>query len=252
MFLTRIPIPGKWNIGTAEVGRSTVFFPLVGAGIGALQWLLLRILISISGQIGHRSVPPFALPAPVLAVLVIAFGVWITGALHLDGVADMADGFGGGRTREDVLRIMRDHAIGSYGAVALILILALKFASLYVLIERGTGLAYLIIAPVLARWSIVVLGLVLPYARAMEGGLGAAATLVDRREALFSTAIAFAITVWVGGWRGVVCLLVCLAASGWNARVCMRRIQGITGDTLGANTEVCEALVLAVGCILPS
>ena len=252
MFLTRIAGPRTWEVGAVEVGHSAAFFPLVGAAIGASQWCLLWAILGIAGHAKQVFARPIALPASVLSILITAAGVWLTGALHLDGVADMADGFGGGRTREDVLRIMRDHLIGSFGAVALILVLALKFASITVLIDRSKALPYLIIAPALGRGSMVALGFFLPYARSVEGGLGGSFQYVGRLELLLSssTAIAFA---FLAGWRrGGVCVLVTLLASAWNARICMRRIGGITGDTLGANSEICEALILATGTILSS
>jgi cobalamin synthase len=108
---------------------------------------------------------PLWLPSPVVAVLIIAVSARLTGALHLDGLADMADGFGGGHTREDVLRIMRDHVIGAYGAVALILLILLKLAALSALINDDGDATYLIIAPVLGRWASTPLGHFLPYAR---------------------------------------------------------------------------------------
>ena len=250
MFLTRIPIPGKWNVGASEVGRSAVFFPLVGSGIGGCQWLLLQILLGLSALIGKYQPHPVAVPASVSAILIIALGAWLTGALHLDGLADMVDGFGGGHSREDVLRIMRDHSIGAFGAVALILVLGLKFASISFLIVQPRGSIYLILAPALARWTIVAIGFLLPYARSAEGGLGAAAAQITLTELLGATVIAGTIAVLLARWHSVLFLLVSIAASAANGWLCMRRIQGITGDTLGANTEICEALILATGCYL--
>jgi cobalamin 5'-phosphate synthase/cobalamin synthase len=188
----------------------------------------------------------------VLAVTLVIVGVWITGALHLDGLADMADGFGGGHSRADVLRIMRDHSIGAYGSTALILALALKIASILSLIEHGVGAVFLVVAPAVARASVVVLGYVLPYARAVEGGLGGASQYTGVGEVLFSSLSAIALAIGLAGWRGGVALVVTAVVSFWNGRLGKRKIQGVTGDTLGANVEVCETLVLAVGAILAS
>lgn len=252
MFLTRVPVPGKWNIDAADVGRSTAFFPLVGAGIGAVQCGLLAITLRISQYVEQHYGHPYVFPAPVLAVLIVTSGVLMTGALHLDGLADMADGFGGGRTREDVLRIMRDHAVGAYGAIALVLALALKIVSIVSLIEHGFACRFLVVTPALARASIVVLGFLLPYARSAEGGLGGIAQYVRMVEVLSSAFTALALTVWLGLWRGGIALALTATVSFWNARVCRKKIQGVTGDTLGANVEICEALVLAAGAILNS
>jgi adenosylcobinamide-GDP ribazoletransferase len=250
MFLTRIPVPWYRPDAPDNLGRASVYFPLVGLGIGALQWSLLRGVTllgeRISAYAGHR----YIFPSQLLALLIVIVGVTITGALHLDGLADMADGFGGGRTREDVLRIMRDHSIGSYGAIALILVLAVKVTSIGLLTERNGAFPYLLAAPLLARWAIVPLAFFLPYARAEEGGLGTMREGTGRFQLLASTIFTLGVVLWMGGWRGAVCMAACILASLWNARASMRRIQGMTGDTLGANTEICEALVLTAGCLL--
>src|SRR5258706_378737 len=112
-FLTRIPVPSQWSFDAADVGRATRWFPLIGALIGIAYYLAFRAL------------SPFLSPL-VIGLMLVGLEAILTGALHLDGLADTADGFGGGSTREDVLRIMRDHAIGSYGAIALILLVSVK------------------------------------------------------------------------------------------------------------------------------
>jgi adenosylcobinamide-GDP ribazoletransferase len=235
-FLSRIPVPGALTFDGTDVGRATVFFPGVGALLGGLmagaRWLFFPVL-----------------PATLAAILVVAVGAALTGALHLDGLADMADGFGGGRSRDDVLRIMRDHGIGAYGAVALILLLAIKVAAISTLIERGQADSVLVVVAALGRWGPVPLGRWLPYARKEGGGLGMALVgNVGSLEITGATILAVALAVGVLGARGAVILAaiaLLTAAQGW---VCMRRIGGITGDTLGANTETAEALglVLAV------
>jgi adenosylcobinamide-GDP ribazoletransferase len=252
MFLTRVPVPGEWDIAGSDVGRSTAFFPLVGAGIGVIQYGLLAAAVRISHWAGQRSGHLHQLPVAVLAVIIVIAGVWITGALHLDGLADMADGFGGGRTREDVLRIMRDHAVGAYGSAALVLALALKIAGIFSLIQNGAAFVFLVVAPALARASVVALGFILPYARGAEGGLGGAAQHTGLFEVVFSSFTAIGLTIWLAGWRGGVALALTVVVSFWNARLCRRKIQGVTGDTLGANVELCETLVLAAGAILTS
>jgi adenosylcobinamide-GDP ribazoletransferase len=250
LFLTRLPVPVRWDVGTADVGHSSAFFPLIGAGIGAIQCGVLMGSLGLAQWISRYSTRVIAFPVPVLAVILVAVSVLVTGALHLDGLADMADGFGGGRSREDVLRIMRDHAIGAYGAIALILAFALKIASIAALIEHNVACRYLVIAPALARASIVLLAFLLPYARSAEGGLGEIAKYIGPIEVLISSFTAVALVVWLAGWRSGVVIVVTAIASLWNALLCRRKIQGMTGDTLGANVEVCEALVLAAGAFM--
>ncbi len=112
-FLTRLPAPSRMAFDAKDIGRSARWFPLIGLMIGGFLVAALQLFTLV-------------FPPLVTAFLIAAIDALLTGALHLDGLADTADGFGGGRTREDVLRIMRDHAIGSYGAVALIFVIAIK------------------------------------------------------------------------------------------------------------------------------
>ena len=142
-FLTRIPVPTTYTFYATDAGKSARWFPWVGA------------LIGVTCLCVYRGLSAF-FPASVVAVAIVATETLLTGALHLDGLADMVDGFGGGHSREDVLRIMRDHSIGAFGAVALILVLGLKFASISFLIVQPRGSIYLILAPALARWTIVL------------------------------------------------------------------------------------------------
>ncbi len=184
------------------------------------------------------------------AVMIVIIDAWLTGAMHFDGLADTADGFGGGRTREDVLRIMRDHAIGAYGAVAIGLTIALKIAAIAALaglVDRGDALAGLLLAPVLGRWSAVALGSTQSYARPREddsGSVGSPTRFIGRTELLIATVIAGGIAALVSRWLGSAAIALVAAvvmAWGW---WCRRRIGGVTGDTLGAGIEISECVVL--------
>ncbi|MCP3104468.1 adenosylcobinamide-GDP ribazoletransferase [Myxococcus sp. K15C18031901] len=233
-FLSRIPVPGAASFDAADVGRSTLCFPVVGA-------LLALVLVGV-----RHAVYPL-LPSTVAAFLLLGVLALLTGALHLDGLADMADGFGGGRTKEDVLRIMRDHVIGAYGGVALLFVVGLKVSALAALLERGQADTALLVALVLGRWASVPMGWLLPYARRSAGGLGMAITdHVGRVEVFGATLVAAGVAVGLLGWRGGVALGAVACASALQGLWCMRKIDGITGDTLGANTEVCEALVFVL------
>lgn len=229
-FLTRIPVRSTTCTPEA-IGRSASMFPIVGALVGIAEVLVLWMC--------RRAMPP-----TLTATVVVLTGVVLTGALHLDGLADMTDGFGGGRTREDVLRIMRDHEIGTYGAIALIITLVLQISAIANLIERDVAAPFLVVAPTASRWAMVLLGRQLPYARP-DAGLGRALTdHVRDREVWTSTALVLAITTVVAGGSGIVSLAVTLALTVGVGFACGRRIGGVTGDTLGANAVLCETMVL--------
>jgi adenosylcobinamide-GDP ribazoletransferase len=239
-FLTRVPVPSKMVFGAEDVGRSARWFPLIGLMIGGILVTALRLFTLI-------------FPALVTAFLIAAIDALLTGALHLDGLADTADGFGGGRTREDVLRIMRDHAIGSYGAMALVLVVAIKTSALAELIVRHRAVAWLALMPMLGRWSVVLLSATQPYARRsdQDGAPpgGAVSDFVGRVELVVASTTALPVAVVLASWRGLAAALLVLAASGLWGWCCRRRIGGITGDTLGASVEVSEMLVLLFALI---
>ena len=221
-FLTRFPIRTAFT--AEDVGRAAIFYPVVGAGIGALQLGLFRL--------ARAYVSPLA-----LAVLVVSLSAWATRGLHLDGLADFADGLGGGRSREDALRIMKDSRIGAFGAIALVLVLAAKIAAT----ESLASPVYLVLAPALARWTPVVLGFLLPDVR--EGS--APVSHVGKMEVVGATILTGALSLLALGlaaamWLSVVVVIVLV---GWMAR---RRLGGVTGDVLGACVELAEAAALLV------
>jgi cobalamin 5'-phosphate synthase/cobalamin synthase len=230
-FLTAIPA-GKSPYDAKDVAQSARWFPLIGAMLGALYVTVLRLFA-----------PWF--PASIVAILIIITEALVTGGLHLDGLADTADGLGGGRTPDDALRIMRDHAIGSYGAIALIVVILMKVAAAAVLIERHQAERYLVLAPTLGRWSVVLVGCALPYARPAS----AVSNQMGKTELAIAT-IVMAVVTASAGWRGAVCVGIALCASAVCGLIYKRKIRGVTGDTLGATVEITEALTLLAGVVL--
>jgi len=226
--MTRIPVPVAFT--AEDVGRAARWFPLVGALLGAVYTGLAYATVA------H-------LPTTVIAVLIVAAEALLTGALHMDGLADAVDGFGGGRTREDKLRIMRDHVIGSYGAVALILMVLLKVTAVSALLDRGHALPWLILAPALGRWTIVPLCRFVAYARESKS----VANHVGNVELVWATVLAAPALI---RWQTALVWVLVAAASALFARFSIRRIGGITGDTLGANVQIAECLTLVAGLVL--
>jgi adenosylcobinamide-GDP ribazoletransferase len=228
-FLTRLPVGRFVTFDAADVARSAGWFPLVGALIGSIcaaAAFLLRV---------H-------LPPALVAVLLIVLDALLTGALHFDGLADTADGLGGGRDREHILRIMRDHAIGSYGGTALVLLIALKTAAYSALLTGDRWLPAIIVTPTIGRWSILTLTATLPYARETKSvvrDMGKGAALWGT---LLLTAILAASRVWSAGIAAVAGIVVTACFGLY----CRRKIGGITGDTLGANVQLCECAALIV------
>ena len=232
-FLTLFPGGKKDAETTPEVlGRSMAYYPLVGLLIGSILWAAYWV-------ISH------AFPRTLCDGLAILLLVIITGALHLDGLADTLDGMAAGKSAEERLRIMRDHRVGTFGAVGLVLVLGIKFLALNSLPEEIVGKT-LIAALALSRWSMVQLTHRTPYARP-EGGLGKVfKENVKRREMALATAFSLIIAVFLlRFWGAVLWLAVGVSALGIQL-LFQKKIGGITGDILGAANETHEVLVLVM------
>lgn len=236
-FVTRLPLPADAGYTPDRMRRATRYFPLCGALIGALLGLVFAAAAAV-------------FPPAVAAVLTLAAGVRLTGALHEDGLADMADGLGGGLTRERALEIMRDSRIGSYGAVTLMLALVLKLAALAGLGAAAGGwaaLGALVAAHGLSRLASVLVMVRLPYAR--DEGKAAFAAAGPGRDGMaiaWATGGALMLGLWIGAGlaAALTVLALTVAATLFMARMMMRRLGGHTGDGLGAVQQVAEIAVL--------
>ncbi|MFJ2482857.1 adenosylcobinamide-GDP ribazoletransferase [Pseudomonas sp. NPDC087598] len=233
-FLSSLPIRLPGMPEPEQLGRSLLFYPLVGLLFGVILWTLN---LALSG-------------APLLlhAALLLTIWVLLGGALHLDGLADSADAWlGGFGDRERTLTIMKDPRSGPIAVVTLVLVLLLKFAAVLALIEQQQTLA-LIIVPLLGRAALLGLFLTTPYVRA--GGLGQAlADHLPRRAGWWVLAISAVACVVIAGFKAMIALLVAVVVFVWLRRVMVRRLGGTTGDTAGALLELLEMAVL-VGLVL--
>lgn len=228
--LSRLPVPGR---EASCLAQSLPWFPGVGLILGGLLFLLGRGLDWLVGG---------GWPQAVALLLVVA-GVWLTRALHLDGLADCADGLGGSRDRARALAIMKDSCVGSFGVVALCLVLLAKWVALTELVATATW-SGVVLAMVTSRAAMVYLAVRLPYAR-NEGGTGQPfveqATL---RHVAWAWGAALACSVLVAGVVGLWACAVAGLASWQLGRWWFRRLGGVTGDLLGASSELVETLVL--------
>jgi len=245
-FLSRLSVPDRFFAGhDGSLSRTVAGFPLAGLII-ALPAASIMALLSASGV------------DPVLVALIgIGLQVMLTGALHEDGLSDTADGLGGGRSREKALAIMKDSRIGTYGALALILSIALRVAALAILIETlpplAMALAWLAAAN-LSRSLMVWHWSALPSAR--PDGVAGSAGAPDPEATRIALFLGGVLTAGIG--------LLALPFHAWFAaglfaagivaaftRHCRRRIDGHTGDTIGASQQLCEiAFLVALAIIL--
>lgn len=240
-FFTRLPIPRWVGFEPDWLHHASRYFPLVGLVVGAaaaaVYWAAALVL-----------------PPAVAVLLSTAASIYMTGAFHEDGFADACDGLGGGVTRERALEIMKDSRIGAYGAIGILLLLAVKCTALAHL-PPLQAVAALIVAHPLSRLMAASLIWRMDYARAegkakplaqqMSGGEFAIAT-VCCVPPLFVAAVTLP---WPNLIVGIAAMML---AAFWFARKCARRLGGYTGDCLGAVQQLCEvAFYLSVLAVLP-
>ncbi|OOR93449.1 adenosylcobinamide-GDP ribazoletransferase [Moraxella caviae] len=236
-FLTKIPVRLRALPSERQTALAVVFYPLVGVLIGL-------ILAGFTQAVGF-------LPSVLAAALMVVAWIWLTGGLHLDGLADIADAWlGGWGEKERTLTIMKDPTCGAMGVLALIAGVLIKFAAVHTLLTFGGAALGLMIAPVVGRLVILWLFLRAPYVR--KNGIGspisthlpktATAGVLAIGVLLVILSVAFGFGLWAAAW-----LAGALMAFLWYYRRAWQRlIGGVTGDVIGAAVELGEMLTLLV------
>ena len=239
-FFTRIPVPNFVDFQESDLNHSVKYFPLIGCIVG---------LIGLAAYY----MAGYIFPHMVAVLISMATTIFATGAFHEDGLADSADGLGGGWQREQVLTIMQDSRLGTYGAVALFFALMAKF-QLLTAMPADTVMQIFICAHALSRLSAVWLMTLLPYAKS-NGKAKPLATEIARCDFwlanLFGLLPLFAL-LWViqttmHNWQitlGYVCWLAAAIGAGcyWWLSLLKRKLGGYTGDTLGAIQQISEIM----------
>lgn len=235
-FLTRFPVAAHSSSRPDALAKAAVFFPLVG------------LLVAAGGVILNLLLSPYV-SRSVVVVLVLVYLVIVTGGLHEDALGDAADGFGGGWRKDQMLAIMRDSRIGSFGAIAIALGLLARFAFLASLPQQRFD-GFLVAGQVLSRWTALPLAYFLRSARE-DGGQG---RLVAGKIGTFSlatgTALALVIVGAVLGARATWALLAAVAVTVITGLYYRSQIGGVTGDCVGATNQIAEAAVYLTGVVL--
>lgn len=217
------------------MSRAIKYFPVVGAFIG----IVVAAAAYVMGILGFNE---FAINASAVVLMII-----ITGALHLDGLADTFDALASGKSKEEMLVIMRDPHIGTMGVVALISILLLKFSLLFS-VGGQLKAAALVLMCTLSRWSMVVLMASFPYAR-KDGKAKLCIEGTNFMGVILATVITLIIAIALFGIKGLsICAFVAVTLYLFG-KIVTQKIGGITGDTLGAASEIMEVAALFSICL---
>jgi adenosylcobinamide-GDP ribazoletransferase len=237
ILYTRLPLEHRPAIDGPALARAQRAAPLVGAGVG------------LAGGFGYAAAAWFALPTPACALAALAVTVLVTGALHEDGLADTADGLGGGRTRDAKLEIMRDSRIGGYGVLALIFSVGLRAAALTALVAPAAATGALIAAGAASRG--ILPAVMARLAPVRDDGLAAETGRLPAETALVAAGVATVVVlVALGPPGGIVALLAGGAAAAAVMALARRQIGGYTGDLLGAVQQATETAVLLAAAAL--
>jgi adenosylcobinamide-GDP ribazoletransferase len=237
LVCTRLPLSSFTQIGRDDVARASWALPIAGVLVGAAGAAVLWAASEIR------------LPPAVAAALALATTLLVTGCLHEDGLADTADGFGGGWDWARKLEIMRDSRLGTYGACALAMSLLLRWAALAAFVSPAHAAAALVAAHVAARAPLPAFMQFVPPARA--DGLSAEAGRPDLRASAIAAVIGVVTLALTLGLSGMAVGLTLATSAGFlMARLCLRQIGGQTGDVLGALEQVIEAAVLLAAVVI--
>ncbi len=228
-LLTIIPMPGEWRTSVHAGGRCLAWFPAVG--------LLLGVVLAVAFSLAHAVFPDL-----VASALVIALWAGLTGALHLEGLADSGDGLAATASPERRQEIMHDPRVGAFGVVALVVVVICKFAAVASL--RNIG--FLILSPILARWAIAFAA-AFPLARTT--GMAALFCSGLGRSQLFFATVCAALAAALFGWHGLIALVSACVVVLLFARLAQRRLGGMNGDVYGAIGEITEAAILILGSL---
>ena len=238
-FLTRLPVSPRGEASGLDLAGSLPYYPLVGLVVGALPLGLALALLKLG--LGDTE---------LAAALLLTAMVLLTGALHLDGLADAVDGLAGGTDREDSLRIMKEGSVGPFGVVALILDLLLRWLIVSELLLRAQW-NLLLLAPIVSRTALVALILFFPYAR-REGKSTPFFASSKPRHLSLALLVALALVLPAAPLLGPVLLLIGLLVVFGVGLYVRSKLGGITGDILGLANELAELAVLLACALLPA
>lgn len=230
--MTRIPINLSLEVKREDFADAVRYFPIVGVIVGSIDMLIYLV----TSTFFHGALP---------SVFTILSHIIITGGLHLDGVSDTADGIFSGRNKERVLEIMKDSRVGTFGVLALIIIILLRFVAIEDMPKMNLYSA-LFISPVISRSLATLLMYKRRYARESEGLGDLFIGKISKMTSFLALFIGIGVTLLAARLNGLIVILVGVVFTLIFRTYIEKRLDGVTGDILGASIELNEVIVLIV------
>jgi adenosylcobinamide-GDP ribazoletransferase len=230
-FFTRIPINKSLNCEKENFRRGSIFFPVIGLFIGILQWIVFYLLMKV-------------LPVNITALFVVMVPIVITGGLHVDGLGDTCDGFFSFKgDKNKIIEIMKDSTIGTYSCIAIVFDMLARYVAVCTIIEMNLPLM-LIATPIIARFTVVFLSFIGKNAKETGSGNIFIGNIHNKQMIIVTIITLILVPLFIGLSKGIILVASALIFSFLFNKFCESKITGHTGDTLGANNELVEILVM--------
>ncbi|OAA84888.1 adenosylcobinamide-GDP ribazoletransferase [Clostridium ljungdahlii] len=236
-FMTRIPINKSFSCEQENFRRGTVFMPVIGLLVGGIQWIVYKLCIMV-------------LPVNVSVAIILLLGIMLTGALHLDGLGDMSDGFFAFKGNDKIIEIMKDSRIGTYACATIVMDIILKYSLLCSIVPIFSFI--IIAAPVIGRFSIVFIAFIGRTAKKTGTGnffIGNIGKLQMFLALVVTVAILFCICGMNPKYIVVMIFAALIMAILINV-FCNKKIGGLTGDLFGADNEMVEILTMLIASVI--
>jgi len=238
-FMTRIPINKSFSCEQENFRRGTVFMPVIGLLVGGIQWIVYKLCIMVlPGNVN------------VCVAIILLLGIMLTGALHLDGLGDMSDGFFAFKGNDKIIEIMKDSRIGTYACATIVMDIILKYSLLCSIVPRFSFI--IIAAPVIGRFSIVFIAFIGKTAKKTGTGNFFIGN-IGKLQMFLALVVTIAILFCVCGMSTKYIVIMIPAALIMALLInvfCNKKIGGLTGDLFGADNEMVEILTMLIAAVI--
>lgn len=235
-FMTRIPIDINLDVKREDFKKTVKFFPIIGLIIGLFEASIYLVCFRIFSE-------------SMAAFFTVLSHLFITGGIHIDGLSDTVDGIFSGRSKDRILEIMKDSRVGTFGSLAIVFLILGKIISISD-IPHHLRITTIVLAPIISRTMNIFLMYNRKYARQQEGMGDMFIGVIDKTEFNIALFLGIIISIIIGRLNGVILFVLCFIFTLCFRNYIENKIQGLTGDILGASDELNELLIYIISCLL--